>query len=240
MTPQPPSNTVPTTSVPGGKPGTPAPNGTEKASDNEAGKTKASIPVAERKPATALFISYADNEQHAKEAVAEEDREKTKGVVRLGGKFPSWKVQFETHEIAQAALTRAQAMALNQKKENGRGPKVMFFEEKAPTYHQRDRESQGGAGTWQGSGRGASAAGGITSGRGGYQSGGASDSEGGRGRGGFRGRGRGRGGDDRGGRGGRGGGRGSYQGKTTDGASDNKAGESKLTEAKPAATSGDS
>ena len=79
-------------------------------------------------------------------------------------------------------------------------PNIRYFEERPSNRNFHHRESQGGAGTWQGSSRGGASA----NTRGGYQSGGASDSEGGRGgRGGYRGRGgRGRGRDDRGGRGG--------------------------------------
>ncbi len=116
-----------------------------------------------------------------------------------------------------------------------RGPRPIA----ARGFHHRDSQSQGGAGTWQGSNRGAGSSANVPR-RGGYQSGGASDSEGGRGRGGgFRGRGRG-GGDDRGGRGGRGVGRGSFQNKNTDGPSDSKPTESKSSESKPAATAGES
>lgn len=235
LTPQPSSSAVPTTSFVPPKPATPATNGTsaDKTSDNDAAKAKASA-----KPSTALYVSFADNEQHVKECLAEEDRDKVKSVTRMGNKFLNWKVQFESHEIAEAALNRAQTEIQKLKGPNNKGPKIAWFEERGTPYHHRDNHSQGGAGTWQGSARGASttAAG---AGRGGYQSGGASDSEGGRGRGGFRGRGRGRG-EDRGGRGGRGGGRGSFQNKPAEEASGAKASESKPAEPKPAATSGDS
>ncbi|EXJ82717.1 hypothetical protein A1O3_06531 [Capronia epimyces CBS 606.96] len=245
LTPQPSSTAVPTTTSVQAKPATPATNGTgaEKASDNEAAKAKAGTPPVTRPP-NALYVSFADNEQHVKECLAEEDRDKVRSVARMGNKFNNWKVQFENHEIAQAALTRAQAEIQKFIRPGNKGPKILWFEDRG-AFHHRDSHShsQGGAGTWQGSGRGAS----TTStgpGRGGYQSGGASDSEGGRGRGGFRGRGRGRG-DDRGGRGGRGGGRGSFQNKATEEASDvkpsePKPSESKPADSKPAATSGDS
>ncbi|KIX03876.1 uncharacterized protein Z518_07429 [Rhinocladiella mackenziei CBS 650.93] len=234
LTPQPSSAAAPTTSA------TPATNGTggDKIGDGEATKAKAGTPPADRKPPTALYVSFADSEQHAKECLAEEDREKVKSIVRLGNKYNNWKVQFETHEIADAALTRAQAHIQKNKSATGKPPKITWFEERGTGYHQRDNHSQGGMGTWQGSNRGASTSASTPSTRPGYQSGGASDSEGGRGRGGFRGRGRGRG-DDRGGRGGRGG-RGSYQSKMTDGASDAKSTESKPSESKPATASGDS
>ncbi|KAL2397672.1 hypothetical protein ABEF93_003118 [Exophiala dermatitidis] len=239
LTPQPSSAAVPTAAAPA-KPATPATNGTGADKADDAAKTKASTPPVERKPATALYVSFADNEQHVKDCLAEEDREKVKSIVRMGNKFNNWKVQFENHDIAQAALTRAQAEIQKMRSGGNKAPKIAFFEDRGTPFHHRDNQnhSQGGAGTWQGSSRGAaSAAGGPA--RGGYQSGGASDSEGGRGRGGFRGRGRGRG-DDRGGRGGRGSGRGSYQNKTSDETSDAKPSESKPNESKPTATSGDS
>ncbi|KAK6364589.1 hypothetical protein LTS17_012062 [Exophiala oligosperma] len=238
MTPQPSSAAVPATTSLDAKPMLPATNGSsaDRAADSEASKAKTAAPAIERKAPAALYMSFVDTEEAAKECVAEEDREKVKSIVRIG-KFGNWKVQFEDHETAQAALTRSQAEVLKHKGPNGKPPKVMFFEERGGGAHQRDSHSQGGAGTWQGSSRGASAAGSGPS-RGGYQSGGASDSEGGRGRGGFRGRGRGRG-DDRSGRGGRGG-RGGFN-KTAEGTSDSRpSNDSKSNDSKPPATSGDS
>ncbi|KIW93234.1 uncharacterized protein Z519_05839 [Cladophialophora bantiana CBS 173.52] len=232
LTPQPSSSGIPTTSA------TAATNGTsgEKTGDGEAAKVKATTPPTERKPSSALYVSQADSEQHIRDCFGDEDREKIKAISRMG-KFPNWKVQFETHEIADAALTRVQVEAQNHKNSSGKIPKFTWFEERTdrlPGLHQRDNHSQGGVGTWQPSNRGAAGSANNPT-RGGYQSGGASDSEGGRGRGGFRGRGRGRG-DDRGGRGGRGGGRGAYQNKPTDGASDSKP----ASEGKPATTTGES
>lgn len=246
----PPTTTSPVPPVTQAKPLTPQPlsaamqttfeatNGTsgDKASDSE--RPKVSTPAAERKPPTALYVSLADSEQHIRECFAEEDREHIKSIMRMGNKFNNWKVQFETHEIAEGALARAQSDLQKHKNSVGRIPKITWFEDRAPGPHSRDSHSQGGAGTWQGSNRGASNSANTPT-RGGYQSGGASDSEGGRGRGGFRGRGRGRG-EDRGGRGGRGVGRGSFPTKTTDGASDSKTTEPKAGESKPATTSGES
>lgn len=238
LTPQPSSTGVPTTSAPGATNG----NGVEKTSDGEAGKAKAGTPPADRKPSTALYVSLADSEQHIRDCFNDEDREKIKGISRMG-KFPNWKVQFETHEIAEAVLGRVQAEVHHHKGSTGKIPKFTWFEDRtdrAPALHHRDNHSQGGAGPWQGSNRGAASSANVPS-RGGYQSGGASDSEGGRTRGGFRGgRGRGRG-DERGGRGGRGGGgRGGFQGKTADGSSDSKPTESKPNDSKPTIVGGDS
>ena len=244
LTPQPSSTSVPTASPIPNKPPTPATNGSgaaEKAGESDPAKGKANAPASERRPlATALYVSTAESEQGARELIAEEDRDKIKSVVRLGSKFFNWKIQFENHEIASAALTRAVAETHKHKGATGRTPKIAFFEEKPPAFHQRDQPSHGGAGTWQSSTRGGTnTMSGAPTPRGGYQSGGASDSEGGRGRGGFRARGRGRG-DDRGGRGGRGGGRGSYQNKGGDGTSESKPSEDKGGESKPAPAAGDS
>lgn len=244
LTPQPSTTNVPTTSVPP-KSLTPATNGTsaDKASDNEATKGKAGTPPAERKPATSLYVSFADSEEHVRECIAEEDRDKVKSITRLGSKYNNWKVQFDSHEIAQAALNRAQLDLQKHKNSSGKAPKITWFEERGERgpFHQRDSHSQGGAGTWQGSARGASSTGNTAPARSGYQSGAGSDGEGGRGRG-FRGGRGGRGrGDDRGGRG-RGSGRGAFQTKTTaDGPSDNtKPAESKPAESKPAPAAAES
>lgn len=242
LTPQPSSTAGPTTSVPANKPATPATNGAagDKGTENEASKAKAGTPPVDRKAPTALYVSSAESEQGARDLIAEEDRDKIKSIVRLGTKFFNWKVQFETHDIAQGALIRAQTEAQKHKSPTGRIPKIVFFEEKPSTFHQRDNHSQGGAGTWQGSNRGGSSSANTPSTRGGYQSGGASDSDGGRGRGGFRGRGRGGRGDERGGRGGRGGARGGYQSKTGDGPSEGKGADVKGPDSKASATTGES
>lgn len=139
-------------------------------------------------------------------------------------------MDFESHEIADEMMKKAiediQKSEASLTGKSSKKPKVAFFHEKPGTpfreHQHRESQSQGGAGTWQGSGRGTAAGATNQATRGGYQSG-ASDSEGGRGRGGFRG-GRGRGDrGDRGGRGGRGGARGNFQSKTgTDGAADAK------------------
>jgi len=234
LTPQPSSTSVPTTSLPPKKPATPTTNGSaaDRPSDGEA--AKAATPPVEKKPFTALYVAFADSEQHAKDCFAPEDKEKIKSVIRLG-KFGALAVNFENHEIAQAALARAQAEIPNHKNQQGKNVKLSPFEDRTDRsrpFHQRDAPSQGGAGTWQASNRGGSATANNAPARGGYQSGGASDSEGARGRGGYRGRGgRGRGEERGGGRGGRGGGRGAFQNKT-DGA-DSKPTDSKPTEAKP-------
>ncbi|KAJ9614414.1 hypothetical protein H2200_002550 [Cladophialophora chaetospira] len=237
MTPQPSSTAVPTTSTPAATNGA----GGDKISDNESAKAKAATPTSERKPPTALYVSQADSEQHVRDCFADEDKEKIKGISRMG-KFPNFKVQFDTHEVADAALHRVQSTVHNHKNQQGKAPKFTWFEdrERAPPFHHRDSQSQGGAGTWQGSNRGAASSANVPA-RGGYQSGGASDSEGGRGRGGFRGRGRGRG-EERGGggRGGGRGGRGGFQNKNLDGASDSKPTESKSSESKPAAATSES
>lgn len=243
LTPQPSSTSIPTTSVPGNKPATPATNGAggDKSMEGDAAKGKVGTPPVDRKAPTALYVANAESEQGARDLMAEEDRDKIKSIVRLGSKFFNWKVQFDNHDIAQGALFRAQGEIQKHKGAGGRMPKIVFFEEKPSTFHQRDNHSQGGAGTWQGSNRGASSSANIPTTRGGYQSGGASDSEGGRGRGGFRGRGgRGGRGDERGGRGGRGGGRGGFQGKPGDGPSEGKGPDVKGSDSKPAAISGES
>jgi Protein of unknown function (DUF2433) len=188
-------------------------------------------PVVEKKPATALYILNAETEDQIREMFPEEDKSKIKSISRFG-KTAAFVVNFDNPEDCKAAFDRQPV----EKKSRSKDPKMInirYFEERPSNRNYHHRESQGGAGTWQGSNRGGS----NTNPRGGYQSGGASDSEGGRGgRGGFRGRGgRGRGGDDRGGRGGRGGGRGGYQSKSTDGATDSKVGADK-----PAASAGES
>lgn len=242
LTPQPSSTAIPTTSVSANKPATPATNGAggDKSVDSDAAKTKVGTPPVDRKAPTALYVANAESEQGARELIAEEDRDKIKSIVRLGSKFFNWKVQFDNHDIAQGALLRAQGEISKHKGAGGRMPKIVFFEEKPSTFHQRDNHSQGGAGTWQGSNRGASSAANTPTTRGGYQSGGASDSEGGRGRGGFRGRGRGGRGDERGGRGGRGGGRGGFQGKPGEGSSEGRGSDVKGSDTKPTAISGES
>jgi hypothetical protein len=237
MTPQPSANAVPTQASLAATNGT----GADKTNESPANKPKVSTPAAERKPATALYVSNTDSEDHTRECFTEENRSKIKNISRMG-RF-NFKVQFESHEVAQTAMNQANSDANSHKAAgSNKQPRFTWFEDpkdRNAGSHQRDNHSQGGAGTWQGSNRGGAPGTANTPTRGGYQSGGASDSEGGRGRGGFRGRGgRGRG-EDRGGRGGRGGGRGNFQNKT-DGATDSKPAESKPAEAKPAATSGDS
>jgi len=211
-TPQPTTTNV---NIPAAAPDKPAANGTAHADKAvESPAAKPSSPVVEKKPSTGLFISNVDTEQGVRDLFPEEDKAKIKSIDKIG-KF-NFVVRFETHEECAAALGRQPA---DHKKSSGPGPNkkpnLKYYEERGTrNFH---RESQGGAGTWQGSNRGASS----TTQRGGYQSGGASDSEGGRGRGGFGGRGpRGGRGTDRGGRGGRGG-RGSFNNKatTSDGAS---------------------
>lgn len=192
----------------------------------------------EAKPSSSLYITFTDSEQQARELFPTDDQAKIKKVSRIPSKFSqnNFKMDFESHEVADEMMKKAlegiQKSEVSLSGKNNKKPKVAFFHEKPGTpfreHQHRESQSLGGAGTWQGSGRGAAT--GVTGAtnqttRGGYQSG-ASDSEGGRGRGGFRGgRGRGDRGDrgDRGGRGGRGGTRGSFQSKTgTDGAADTK------------------
>jgi anti-sigma28 factor (negative regulator of flagellin synthesis) len=184
----------------------------------------------EVKPSSSLYITFTDSEQQARDLFSTDDQVKIKKVSRIPSKFSqnNFKMDFESHEVADEMLKKAtegiQKSEVSQTNKNSKKPKVAFFHEKPGTpfreHQHRDSQSQGGAGTWQGSSRGAAASGTQPT-RGGYQSG-ASDSEGGRGRGGYRGRG-GRERGDRGGRGGRGGGRGSFQNKTgTDGAADAK------------------
>ena len=180
-------------------------------------------PVAEKKPATALYILNAETEEQIRDLFPEEDKSKVKSIAKFGKTGTAFVVNFENHEECKAAFERQPSERKNRSKD----PKMVnirYFEDRPGNRGFHHRESQGGAGTWQGSNRG----GANTNTRGGYQSGGASDSDGGRGgRGAYRARGgRGRGGDDRGGRGGRGGGRGGFanqnQNKNTDGASDSK------------------
>ncbi|OAG40578.1 hypothetical protein AYO21_05279 [Fonsecaea monophora] len=114
LTPQPSSSGVPTTTIA-------ATNGTsgEKTGEGEAAKAKAATPPSERRPPTALYVSQADSEQHIRDCFGDEDREKIRAISRMG-KFPNWKVQFETHEIAEAALTRVQGEAQNHKNSSGK------------------------------------------------------------------------------------------------------------------------
>lgn len=211
LTPQPSSTNIPTTSFDGNKPGTPslpASNG------SKAHEAKPATPPAERKQNSSLYVMFADSEQQARECIAEQDREKIKSLTKMGNKYNNFTVAFENHEIAEAALKRAQDEAQKVKNTQGKSPRVEWFRERTTPFHQRD-----------GSGSGPAGRGGISSGtgpstRGGYTSGGASDSEGGRGRG-F-GRGRGRGERARG----RGLGRGGFAGKG-DGPTDSKPAASK-------------
>jgi anti-sigma28 factor (negative regulator of flagellin synthesis) len=191
---------------------------------------------AEAKPSSSLYITFTDSEQQARELFPTDDQAKIKKVSRIPSKFSqnNFKMDFESHELADEMMKKAlegiQKSDVSVPGKNNKKPKVAFFHEKPGTpfreHQHRESQSLGGAGTWQGSNRGAATGASNQTSRGGYQSG-ASDSEGGRGRGGFRGgRGRGDRGDrgDRGGRGGRGGAsRGSFQSKTgTDGAADTK------------------
>ena len=229
MTPQPSSSTVPTTSSINPKP-EPSTNGTAAASSDVEAKAKATPPPVDRKPATALYAQNGENEAKVREFLGE-DADKAKSIQSMG-KFGAFKVQFESHEIAAAALKKSHDTAAAKRKEDSsvKAPRYTFFQEK-PGQNQfnRDRDSHSGPGFGRGGAQNMSSAA-STPARQGYQSG-ASDSEGGnRGRGGFRGRGRG-GREDRGGRGGRGGGRGGFQNKTAGESSD-----SKPTESKPAET----
>lgn len=222
LTPQPSSSNVPTTS----SMTVPATNGTGagKTSDSEASKSKPATPPVERALGTSLYVMFADSEQQARDCIAEEDRENIKSISKVGNKYNNFTIVFETHEIAEAALKRAQEESKKVKNSQNKAPRVEWYRERSVPFHHRDN-----------SGSGFNARGGPTttaigsSARGGYTSGGASDSEGGRGRG-FAARGRGRG--DRGRGRGVGGGRGGFQGKGTDGANDAKSTEAKPTENK--------
>lgn len=227
LTPQPSSSAVPTTSTAPAKPGTPlasATNGTSasKASDSEASKSKPTTPPIERQQGTSLYIMFADSEQQARDCIAEQDRDKIKNVAKLGSKYNNFTITFETHEMAEAALKRAQDESRKVRNSQNKAPRVEWFRERndrsdrAP-FHQRDNS---GSAPGPSRGAAAAAAGAGPSTRGGYTSGGASDSEGGRGRGGFASRSRGRG--DRGRGRGMGAGRGSLQTKGPEGASDSR------------------
>lgn len=230
LTPQPSSSAVPTTAVAPAKPGTPlasATNGTSasKASDSEASKSKPATPPAERQQGSSLYIMFADSEQQARDCIAEQDRDKIKTVAKLGSKYNNFTITFETHEIAEAALKRAQDESRKVRNSQNKAPRVEWFRERSERsdrvpFHQRDN-----SGSAPGRGAAAAAAGAGPSTRGGYTSGGASDSEGGRGRGGFSSRGRGRG--DRGRGRGMGAGRGSFPAKGTDGPSDSRPADTK-------------
>lgn len=219
LTPQPPSS-VPTTSSGTVKPGTPSvstTNGTNagKASDSEASKSKPATPPIERQQGCSLYIMFADSEQQARECIAEEDRDKIRQVSKLGNKFNNFTISFETHEIAEGVLKRAQEESRKVRNSQGKAPRVEWYRERSDRgerapFHQRE-----GSGSAPSRGAAAAAIGAGPAARGGYTSGGASDSEGGRGRGGFANRGRGRG--DRGRGRGMGAGRGSFQNKGTEG-----------------------
>lgn len=231
LTPQPSSTSVPTTSTVPAKSDTPvasATNGTSasKASDSEASKSKPATPPLDRQQGSSLYIMFADSEQQARDCIAEQDREKIKSVTKLGSKYNNFTIAFETHEIAEAALKRAQDESRKVRNSQNKAPRVEWFRERSERsdrvpFHQRDN-----SGSAPSRGAAAAAAGAGPSTRGGYTSGGASDSEGGRGRGGFSSRGRGRG--DRGRGRGMGAGRGSFQNKGADGASDSRPADSKV------------
>lgn len=218
LTPQPSSTAVPTTSTVGAKPGTPSgTNGTSaKASDTEAARSKTATPPVEKTSLTSLYVMFADSEQQARDCIAEQDRPKIKTVAKMGSKYNNFTISFETHELAEEALKRAQDEARKVKNAQGKNPRVEWYRERSAPFHQRDSSGSGFAS------RGSAPSAGGPSTRGGYTSGGASDSEGGRGRGGFRG-GRGRG--ERGRGRGMGAGRGGFQ---------SKEGESKPSDSKPA------
>ncbi|RMZ91546.1 hypothetical protein DV736_g1201, partial [Chaetothyriales sp. CBS 134916] len=207
----------------------PTTNGTsaDKATDSEASKAKPATPPAKPASFTALYVSFIESEAQIRDYLAEEDRNKIKSITTTRvGKFntPSYKVQFESHEIAAAALKRVQEELARRKKDGGKQPKFDFFHDRASAFRE-SHPSQTQSGSFRAASQGTPGA--VNSARGSYQSGGASDSEGGnRGRAGLRSRG-GRGGrEDRGGRGPRGG-RSAFHGKE---------GESKAAEAaKPSA-----
>lgn len=211
MTPQPSSTNVPTTSA------LTATNGTGDKSDE---KKPASPAAAERKPTNALHLSHAETEAAARETIPEPQKQTIKAVTSWGKFGNAWKITFDNHDDAAAALKAGQEELTTKRKEGAKVPGLNFFMDKSDRYN-RDPPSTG-----SGFRGGSQAANTGSTTRGGYQSGGASDSEGGnRGRGAYRGRGgRGRG-DERGGRGGRGG-RGAFQNKGD--------GEGKSSDSKPA------
>ena len=233
MTPQPSSTAVPTTSSVHAK-SEPNTNGTAAASSDAEAKAKVTPPPVAQKPATALYVQGGDTEAKVKEFLGE-DAEKAKSISSMG-KYGAFKVQFENHEVAAAALKKSQDVIATKRKEDSsvKPPKYQYFHDKSSQNHfNRDRDSHSGPGFSRGGVQNMSSAA-STPARPGYQSG-ASDSEGGnRGRGAFRGRGRG-GREDRGGRGGRGSGRGGFQNKTAGESSDSKPTESKPAETKPEA-----
>ncbi|RMD43998.1 hypothetical protein DV735_g1100, partial [Chaetothyriales sp. CBS 134920] len=201
-----------TSSTPAHAKAEPTTNGTpaDKTADSEGpAKAKPATPPAKPSTSTALYVSFVESEAQLRDYLAEEDREKVKSITSTRvGKFNSlhYKVQFESHEVAAAALKHAHEESARRKKDGGKQPKFDFFHERASTY----RESGGFRAASQGGS-------GVNSGRAGYQSGGASDSEGGnRGRGGLRGRGGRAGGREDRGRGPRGG-RNAFHGKEGDG-----------------------
>ncbi len=212
-----------------------ATNGTPAQGDKPVEAPKpAPSPAAEKKSATALYISNAETEEQIRDLFLEEDKSKIKSITKFGKTGTAFVVNFENPEECKAAF-EGQLGAKKNRSKDSKMVNIRYFEERPSNRGFHHRESQGGAGTWQGSNRG----GASTNARGGYQSGGASDSEGGRGgRGAYRARGgRGRGGDDRGGRGGRGGGRAGFTNqnhKNNDGASDSKGAADK-----PAASGGE-
>ncbi|KAK5956869.1 hypothetical protein OHC33_002358 [Knufia fluminis] len=221
ITPQPSSSNVPTTASVGAKPGTPsATNGTAagRGSDTDAARSKPATPPVQLPQTSSLYVMFADNEDQARECIAEQDRSKIKTLSKVGNKYNNFSITFETHEIAEDALKRANDQSRKVKNTQGKNPRVEWFRERGTTFHQRDNSASGFHA------RGGATSAGLPT-RGGYSSGGerASDSEGGRGRGGFS-RGRGRG--DRGRGRGMGAGRGSFQNKG-DGASDAKPADSK-------------
>ena len=168
--------------------------------DKPAPAEKSASPAVEKKTNTKLFLGSVEGEQAVRDNFTDEDKAKIVKIETIGNKT-SHIIHFGTYEEAEGALKRQKGVQST--KPGGKGvSKAKWFEERV----NKPRDSTGGqgAGTWQASNRG-----GANNGpRQGYQSG-ASDSEGGRGRGGFRGRGR---GNDRGGRGGNRGGRGARQG----------------------------
>lgn len=222
LTPQPSTSNVPTTSTVTAKPGTPAGSaangsGAAKASDSEASKSKPATPPIEQQQGKVLYVMFADSEEQARECIHEQDRDKVSSVQKVGTKYNNFTIGFDSHEIAEAALKRAQEQSRKVKNVQNKTPRVEWYRERTGAFHQRDNSGSGF------NSRGAATTAAGPSARGGYTSGGASDSEGGRGRGGFvRGRGRG----DRGRGRGIGGGRGSFLNKT-DGVSDGKSSESK-------------
>ncbi|KAI9881712.1 MAG: hypothetical protein M1823_006577, partial [Watsoniomyces obsoletus] len=145
LTPQPSSTGVPTTSAMNVKQ-EPTANGTDRPSDSEAMDKTSTPPAFERKPSTALFVMYAETEAAVREYLTDADKEQIKSIQKMGKTQNSFKIQFETHEIAASALRSAQEQIQKVRKENGKPLKISYFQERDSPFH-RDREQSHSQGT---------------------------------------------------------------------------------------------